>query len=145
MLSESSPINQASLRNSTPSLKERRAEPLGNLNKGHTKRTSRGLPFDASYACTSMHEFGSHLFLTTPSQSNHTQCWLQSLTQPGGGPSWAYPPYLPLQRDGWLKRNTSEATNMRSYVCSNQCNKRRGCAVRAEVTVASHCIAGEDR
>ena len=45
----------ASLRNSTRSLKERRVEPLGNLNKSYTVRTPRGLPFNASYACTSMH------------------------------------------------------------------------------------------
>ena len=36
---------------------ERRVEPLGNLNKGYTVRTSRALPFDASYACTGMHNF----------------------------------------------------------------------------------------
>ena len=30
-------------------------------------------------------------------------------------------------------------------VCSNQCNKKAGCAVRAVVTVAPHCTAGQDR
>ena len=76
-----------------------RAESLGNLNKGHTLRTSRGLPFDASYACTSMHELGSCLFLTIQSQTIHTQRWSQSLTQPGGGHSCANLPYLPLERE----------------------------------------------
>ena len=37
-------------------------EPLGNLNKGFTVRTTCGLPFDASYACTFMHEFCNYLY-----------------------------------------------------------------------------------
>ena len=53
---------QASLGNSTPSLIERGVEPLGNLNKGFTVRTTRGLPFNASYACTFMHEFCNHVY-----------------------------------------------------------------------------------
>ena len=61
-MSKNCPIKQASLMNSARSLTERRAEPLGNLNKCHTVRTSLGLPFNASYACTSMHEFGTSLF-----------------------------------------------------------------------------------
>ena len=56
-LSTNAPIKQASARSSTRSLIERRVEPLGNLNKGYTVRTPRGLPFDASYACTGMHSF----------------------------------------------------------------------------------------
>ena len=52
---------QASLRNSTRSLKERRMEPPGNLNKGFTVCTTCGLPFNASYACTGMHEDGNLL------------------------------------------------------------------------------------
>ena len=64
MLSKSRPIKQASLRNSASSLIECRAEPLNTPMKSHTMRTSRGLPFDASYACTSMHEFSSPVFLT---------------------------------------------------------------------------------
>ena len=40
-LSKSRRPKQASLRNSARSLIERRAEPLGNLNKGNTVRTSR--------------------------------------------------------------------------------------------------------
>ena len=44
-------------------MRERRPEPQGGLNKGHTERTSPGLPFHASYACTSMHEFAIFLFL----------------------------------------------------------------------------------
>ena len=53
---------QASLRNSTRCLIERGVEPLGNLNKGCTERTTRGLPFNASYACTIMHEFCKNLY-----------------------------------------------------------------------------------
>ena len=34
---------------------------------------------------------------------------------------------------------------MHKCVCSNQCNKKGGCAVRAVVTVAPHCTAGQDR
>ena len=30
-------------------------------------------------------------------------------------------------------------------VCSSQRNKKGGCAVRAVVTVAPHCTAGQDR
>ena len=33
---------------------------------------------------------------------------------------------------------------MHKCVCSNQCNKKGGCAVRAVVTVAPHCTAGQD-
>ena len=97
MLSESCPIKQASLRSSARSLIERTAGPLGNLNKGHTERTSRPLTFNASYACTSMHECDSLLFLTLQSQTIHTHQWSQSLIQPGSGPSWAHSPYLQLE------------------------------------------------
>ena len=62
-VSKSSPIKQANSRNAARSFIERRVEPLRNLNKGHTERTLRGLPFDASYARTSMHELVSPLFL----------------------------------------------------------------------------------
>ena len=43
-------------------------------------RTSRGLPFNASYACTSMHWFFNSplLLLNKPNITNH------SVTQPGG-------------------------------------------------------------
>ena len=34
---------------------------------------------------------------------------------------------------------------MHKCVCSNQRNKKGGCAVRAVVTVAPHCTAGQDR
>ena len=54
-LSTNAPMKQASLKSSTRSLRDRRVEPLGNLNKGYTVRTLCGLPFDASYACTGMH------------------------------------------------------------------------------------------
>ena len=74
-------------------------------------RTSRGLPFDASYACTSMHESGSGLFLITQSQTIHTHRWSQPPTQPGDGPFWAYAPYLPLEsvNKEECDTNTSEA------------------------------------
>ena len=85
------------LRNSICSLMKRRVEPLGNVNKFRAVRTSLGLPFSASYACTGMHEFGNLLFLTILCQSIHTPLCQQSLTEPGGGPSWAYSPYLPLE------------------------------------------------
>ena len=55
---------QASLRNSTGSLIQGGVEPLGSLNKSCTVRILRGVPFNASYACTSMHWFfDSPLFL----------------------------------------------------------------------------------
>ena len=53
---------QASLRNSTRSLIECGVEPLGTLNKGFTVRTTRGLPFNESYASTFMHQFCNNLF-----------------------------------------------------------------------------------
>ena len=109
--SKSSPVTQARLRNSARSIKELRAEPLGNLNKGYTVRTSRGLPFDASYACTSMHEFGCHLFLTNQSRTFPTQRTSKSLTQPGGGSFWAYSPYLPLERES---KRVAETKHKRS-------------------------------
>ena len=64
MLSKSRPIKQASLGNPTRCLMDRRLEPLGNLNKCCTVRNTCGLPFNAPYACTGMHEFGNQLILT---------------------------------------------------------------------------------
>ena len=32
-------------------------EPLGNLSKGGTVRNTRGLPFNAPFACTGLHRF----------------------------------------------------------------------------------------
>ena len=71
---------QPSLRNSTRSLIERGVESLGNLNKSLTVRNMRGLPFDAPYACTGMHNlFHSSLsYLILPNITNH------SVTQPRG-------------------------------------------------------------
>ena len=46
---------QASLRNSTRSLKESGVQSPGSLGESCTVRISRGLPFNGSYACTSMH------------------------------------------------------------------------------------------
>ena len=55
-------------------------EPLGNLNKSYTVRTPRGLPFNASYACTNMHRVPnfSFYYLILHNLTN------QSVTQPGG-------------------------------------------------------------
>ena len=54
-------------------------EPLGNLNKGSTVRTTRGLPFNAPCECTSMHEGSNRLFLTNLSFhtkiTNSTRGW----------------------------------------------------------------------
>ena len=47
-------------------------ESLGNLNKSFTVRNTRGLPFNAPYACTGMHRVP-----ITPKQ-------YQSVTQPRG-------------------------------------------------------------
>ena len=71
---------QASLRNSSCSLIERGVESLGNLNESCTVRNTRGLPFNASYACTGMHRFSHATFflLILPNTTNH------SMTQPEG-------------------------------------------------------------
>ena len=55
-------------------------ELLGSLNKSFTVRNTRGLPFDAPYACTGMHNFShsSFSYLILPNITN------QSVTQPGG-------------------------------------------------------------
>ena len=55
-------------------------EPLDNLNKTYTVRTSRGLPFNASYACTNMHRV-PNFSLSCLILHNLTN---QSVTQPGG-------------------------------------------------------------
>ena len=68
-------------------------EPLGNLSKGYTVRNTRGLPFNAPYACTGMDEFATLRFLSFFSY----RAIPQSRTPPGGGPSLAYPPYLLLE------------------------------------------------
>ena len=53
-------------------------ESLGNLNKSCAVRNTRGLPFNASYACTGMHRFShsTFLLLILPNTTNH------SVTQP---------------------------------------------------------------
>ena len=68
-------------------------EPLCNLSKGFTVHTTCGLPFNASYACTVMHEVPNHLYQSLFSY----QSTPQPRTPPGGGPSWAYLSYLPLE------------------------------------------------
>ena len=55
-------------------------EPLGNLNKSYNVRTSRGLPFNASYACTNMHRVPNFSFSCLILQNLINQ----SVTQPGG-------------------------------------------------------------
>ena len=55
-------------------------DPLGSLNKSFTVRNMRGLPFDAPYACTGMHNFSHSFFsyLILASITNH------SVTERGG-------------------------------------------------------------
>ena len=80
-------------------------------------RNTRGLPFNTSCECTGMHE-GSNLSLQSllPYQSTP-----QSRTPPGGGPSWAYLPYLPLESEARERRNGTHAKQafMHECVCSN--------------------------
>ena len=102
--SKSRPIKQASLGNSTRSLIERRLEPLDNLNKCSILRTSRGLPFDASYACTGMHQFGDQLSLTISFLSVHTHHNLE-LNQ------GVAPPGLPHLTYRWRTKQVRERTN----------------------------------
>ena len=71
---------QASIGSSTGSLLERGSEPLGSLNKSFTVRNTRGLPFDASYACKGMHN-SSHSSFSDLILLNITN---RSVTQPGG-------------------------------------------------------------
>ena len=47
-------------------------EPLGNLNRCFTVRNMPGVPFDAPYACTGMHESGNPLFINILLLSIHT-------------------------------------------------------------------------
>ena len=52
--------------------------------------------------CTSMHGFANNL-------SNHCFSYKsnpRSRTPPGGGPTWAYLPYLPLERESEWERET---------------------------------------
>ena len=67
---------------------------MGNLTKGFTVRNTRGLPFNASYACMVMHEAPNHPYqsLFSDQSTPHSQ------TPPGGRSSWAYQPYLPPER-----------------------------------------------
>ena len=58
------------------------------------------------------------------SYSNHSffqQSIPQARTPPGGGPSWTYLPYLPLESEARERRNESQAVQafMRACVCSN--------------------------
>ena len=50
----------------------------------------------------------------------------RSRTAPGGGPSWAYSPYLPLESETRESRNETQAKQafMHACVCSNQCYKK---------------------
>ena len=131
--------SKQTLRDSSGSLKERTEEPLGNLNKVY--RAHFAWPtLQCVCECTSMHEWTICLWHTYQSDP-------QSRTLPGDGPTWAYLPYLPLQSEARRgeKRSASENVAMHRCVCSNQCNKKGGCAVRAVVTVAPHCTARQDR
>ena len=76
---------QASLRNSTRSLIERGTEPLGNLNKGCTERTTCGLPFTTcvnARACTRFVTILSNLLLF-PNNSTNNHELHQGLAPPG--------------------------------------------------------------
>ena len=55
-----------------------------------------------------------HLFFNHPYHS-------QSRTLPGGGPSWAYLPYLPHESEARERKNESQARQafMHTCVCSN--------------------------
>ena len=77
-------------------------EPLGNLNKSCTVRTSRGLPFNASYACTDMHRVPNFSFscLILLNITN------QSVTQPGGDHLLGLPTFLTTHRMN-AEENTS--------------------------------------
>ena len=50
----------------------------------------------------------------------------RSRTPPGGGPSWAYSPYLPLESKARESRNETQAKQafMHACVCTNQCYKK---------------------
>ena len=63
---ETGPSKQASLRNSARSLIERRAEPLGNLNKGLPSAPRVAYPFLASCACITSHHITSHHITSQP-------------------------------------------------------------------------------
>ena len=83
------PIKQASLKNSTRSLKERRMGPLGNLNKCYTVCTARGLkPFNASCVCREGRRAATIGF----PNFNTTQSITTKLNQEVSS-SWAYSPY----------------------------------------------------
>ena len=59
--------------------------------------------------------YSNHSFYINPYQS-------QSQTEPGGGPSWAYSPYLPLEskaREGEDKEQAKQAC-MHTCLCANQ-------------------------
>ena len=66
-------FKQASLRNSIRSLKERRVESLGSLNKSCTVRNTRGLPFNAPYACTGMHKLSNLTLSPNLTHNNKSQ------------------------------------------------------------------------
>ena len=108
------PIKQTGLWNSASFLKEGRAEPHGNLRKDYTERTERCLPFDAAYGCTGSSTWctavhfslcytffvhGRAPLLITYLNLSHSNTCSRSQTQPGGGSSWAYQPYLPLKSE----------------------------------------------
>ena len=77
-------------------------EPLGNLNKSCTVRTSRGLPFNASYACTDGHRVPnfSYSCLILHKLTN------KSVTQPGGELLLGLPTLLTTHRMN-AEENTS--------------------------------------
>ena len=88
-------------------------EHLGNLNKGFTMRNTLGLPFDAPYICTVMQEVCNHTYQSLFSYQSTPQ-WR---TAPGGGPSCAYLPYLPLESKAREKGDESQAMQVFMHTC----------------------------
>ena len=78
-----------------------------NLNKGFTVRTTRGLPSNAPWECTGMHEGSNRLFLPSLSHNPHPD---HELNQ--GWPLLGLPtlPTAGERSKGERKRVTSEAS-----------------------------------
>ena len=91
-------------------------EPLGNLNKGCTVRTSRGLPFNAPCECTSMHHGSKLLFF------NQSHFHTQITNSTRGWPLLGLPTLLTAgdREQGGVHIETQASKSfMHSCVCSN--------------------------
>ena len=107
---------------------------------------TRGLPFNAPYACTAMHKSVNALFVPLLFPTIHTK-HNHGLNQGVAPPGLTHLTYRWRERaSGSVARKTSEANRLcTSVYVLISATKKGGWCVRAVVMVAPHCTAEQDR